>query len=289
MHEKELSLAVLPGVYMRRDPITAAPVVFDVPRSGAEYPRWFRATAPLDVVQKSVSSYVEALYRDVTEAGATWLYACFPNVVIDPNRQESDIDPEQLEGSWPSALSPSDKTKAGTGLLPTVASNQALYAGKLLVADARRRLEGLYQPYHDELARLLRQARDAAGVAYHLSCHSMGAMPPGSAKDAGVRRSDFDLGDRHGTTCEPGLVDAVAACLKRQGYVVTTNRHFVGAEAVRKHGDPANGIHSLQIEMNRSLYMDENTREISDGFTQVQSHMTALASEIVAYARSRTR
>lgn len=289
MHEKELKLAVLPGVYMRRDPITAAPVVFDVPRSGAEYPRWFRATAPLDTVQKSISSYVEALYRNVTEVGATWLYACFPNVVIDPNRHESDIDPEQLEGVWPSALSPSDKTKAGTGLLPTVASNQPLYAGKLTVADARRRLDELYQPYHDELARLLRQSRDAFGVAYHLSCHSMGAMPLATAKDAGVRRSDFDLGDRHGTTCEPGLVDVVAACLKRQGYVVSTNQHFVGAEAVRKHGDPSHGIHSLQIEMNRSLYMDEKTREVSGGFAQVQSHMTTLAGEIVAYARSRAR
>jgi N-formylglutamate amidohydrolase len=174
-------------------------------------------------------------------------------------------------------------------LLPTVVSNQALYADKLVVADAQRRLDGLYRPYHAELARVLRAAKNTAGAAYHLSCHSMGAMPPSTAKDAGVRRSDFDLGDQHGTTCEPGLVDAVATCLKRQGYTVTTNHHFVGAEAVRKHGNPRSGIHSLQIEMNRSLYMDEKTREISDGFWQVKSDMTALASEIVAYARSRTR
>ena len=289
VRERAINLAVLPGVYMRRDPADAAPVVFDVPRSGAEYPRWFAASAPLDLIQKSISSYVEALYRDVTDAGATWLYACFPNVVVDPNRHEADIDPDQLNGMWHEELNPSEKTKAGMGLFPNVVSNQALHAGKLTLEDARRRLSEYYLPYHEELARILRMAKESAGVAYHLSCHSMGATPPATAKDAGVRRSDFDLGDRNGTTCEPGLVDSVAACLRRQGYTVTVNKHFVGAEAVRRHGDPRNSFHSLQIEMNRSLYMNEKTREVSENFQQVKSDMTVLAREVVDYARSRSR
>jgi N-formylglutamate deformylase len=289
LNTRELILAVAPGVYMRRDPSVAEPVVFEIPRSGAEYPRWFVAQASVGIVQKSISSYVEEIYRDVTQAGATWLYACFPNIVIDPNRHETDIDPQQLDGAWPEPLNPSEKTKAGTGLLPKLAGDQELYSAPLTVADAQRRLRELYRPYHAELARLLRDAKNKHGVAYHMSCHSMGSMSPATAKDADVRRSDFDLGDRNGATCEPGLVDVVGSCLKRLGYSVTSNKHFIGAEAVRKHGDPKNGIHSLQIEMNRSLYMDEKTREKSEGYLQLQTHMTTLALEVVAYARSKAR
>jgi N-formylglutamate deformylase len=281
----DLKLAVRPGVYMRQDPAQPAPVVFEIPRSGAEYPRWFSSQAPLALAQKQVSSYVEQLYAGVVDAGATWLYACFPTVVIDPNRHALDIDPGQIDGQWPQPLAPSDKARAGNGLIPVLPGD----AAPLAVADVQRRLGELYEPYHAELARLLREARARSGAAWHLSCHSMGAVAPASAKDAGQRRSDFDLGDRNGSTCEPGLVEVVAHCLQGFGYSVTVNRHFIGAEAVRRHGSPAAGIHSLQIEMNRSLYMDEKTREPAPGLPQVQAHMTQLAHAVVGYARSRAR
>lgn len=279
---------VVPGVYLRKDPKSAAPVVFDIPRSGAEFPRWFRTKASVADVQKSVSAYVEELYAGVPENGATWLYACFPNIVIDANRHEADIDPAQIDGAFPGKLEPSEKTRDGIGLIPTVAAGKVqLYDGPLPAADILRRLDELYRPYHGELARLLREAHAAHGVAYHLSCHSMPAMPAATAPDAGKRRSDFDLGDRRGTTCEPGLVEVVAACLKGFGYKVTSNAHFIGAESVRKHAAPEKGFHSLQIEMNRSLYMDEATREKGPQFAQVRDHMTALAGAIAGYAKSR--
>jgi N-formylglutamate amidohydrolase len=280
---------VRPGVFMRRDPeAEAAPVVFDIPRSGAEYPRAFRTAAPLADVQRSISMYVEEAYADVPQAGATWLYACFPNVFIDPNRHELDIDPDAIDGDWPEPLRPGEKTKMGIGLIPMVcAGTTRLYDGKLPVAEVRARLDDYYRPYHEELGRLLRGFRAARGIALHMSCHSMPAVAAAGQKDAGQRRSDFDLGDRNGTTCGAEVVDLVGSVLRGFGYDVTNNRHFVGAECVRRHGDPAQGIHSLQIEMNRGLYMDEAACTRIARLAEVRAHLTELARRLAAYARSR--
>jgi len=284
-----MQMDVLPGVFSRRDPAGAAnPVLFEIPRSGAEYPRDFRSIASLTDLQRSISMYVEECYGGVVDAGATWLYAHCPNAYIDLNRHELDIDPDQVEGTWPVPLQPSPKTKNGIGLIPTVcAGTKPIYDGKLPVAEIQKRLEGYYWPYHNEVTRLLRAFRDKHGVAYHLSCHSMPAIATGNGPDAGQRRSDFDLGDRNGATCGPELVDTVAETLKGFGYNVTRNAHFVGAESVRKHGAPDKGIHSLQIEMNRSLYMDETARTRRPELTRVREHLAAVAARVVALA-SRT-
>ncbi len=283
-----MRMHVLPGVLLRRDPVTAeVPVVFDIPRSGAEYPRHFQPRVPFADVQRSISMYVEELYADVPLAGATWLYACFPNVFIDPNRHALDIDPDAIDGTWPEPLQPGEKTRAGIGLIPMVcAGTTKLYQGRLPVAEVRSRLDDYYLPYHRELAGLLAAQRDRHGIALHMSCHSMPAMPAASAADAGQRRSDFDLGDRRGTTCGEEVVALVEATLKGFGYRVTRNTHFIGAECVRQHGAPDQGIHSLQIEMNRSLYMDEAARIRGPAHGQVKAHLTELAQCLADYTRS---
>lgn len=291
MTDAAIPMHVRPGVFLRRDPVAdAAPVVFDIPRSGAEYPRAFRPSAPFADVQRSISMYVEEAYADVTAAGATWLYACFPNVFIDPNRNELDIDPEAIDGEWPGTLRPGEKTRMGIGLIPMVcAGTTRLYPGRLPVAEVRARLDDYYWPYHRELGRLLQGFRARNGIALHMSCHSMPAIAAAGLPDAGQRRSDFDLGDRHGTTCGADVVDLVASVLRRFGYRVTNNAHYVGAECVRKHGDPANGIHSLQIEMNRGVYMDEAARTRTEGLVRVRGHLAELARELAAFARAKSQ
>lgn len=273
---------VMPGVFSRRDPAgEAAPVLFEIPRSGAEYPRDFRSVAALTDLQRSISMYVEEVYQDVVPAGATWLYAHFPNAYIDPNRHELDIDPAQLDGEWPEALQPGPKTKAGQGLIPTIcAGSKPIYDAPLPVAEAKKRLEKFYWPYHDEVKRLLAGFKAKHGAAYHLSCHSM----PAIAAD-GTQRSDFDLGDRNGSTCSPELVAVIESTLRGFGYNVTRNAHFIGAESVRKHGNPAEGIHSLQIEMNRGLYMDEAARTRSPRLLEVRAHLAAVAAAVVNFAK----
>ncbi|MDQ8728276.1 N-formylglutamate amidohydrolase [Bradyrhizobium sp. LHD-71] len=279
---------VLPGVFARRDPANPAPVLFEIPRSGSDYPPDFRSIASLTDLQRSVSTHVEAAYADVVDAGATWLYAFFPNAYIDANRHELDIDPDSLDGAWPQPLQPSPKSKAGIGLIPSIcAGSKPIYDAKLTVEAVRSRLDRYYWPYHNEVSRLLRTFRETRGVAVHLSCHSMTSLIT-SGPDAGQHRSDFDLGDRNGTTCGAEMTDLVAETLSSFGYKVTRNRHFVGAESVRKHGDPSRGIHSLQIEMNRSLYMDDATRARNGRFPKVQAHLAALAERVVAFACTRT-
>jgi N-formylglutamate deformylase len=279
----------LPGVFSRRDPDAASqlPVVFDIPRSGREYPADFDADIGFGDLHSSVSKHLDTLYSAAPEHGATWLYARFPNVYIDANRHELDVDPQMLEGEWPEPLEPSDKSRAGIGLIPLVVrGTKKIYVRpKLTVAEVRRRIEGYYRPYHDELARILQGFREQYGAAYHLSCHSMGSCIPAPAERAGQLRSDFDLGDRRGTTADPAFTEFVRETLAGMGYQVTLNTYFAGAECVRRHAAPSEGVHSLQIEMRRNLYMDEATGTVNAGFEQVREHMTQLAAAVSEYAR----
>ena len=280
----------LPGVLRRLDPTASpSPTVFDIPRSGSDYPRSFRSPAPFDAVHRSISMYVEELYADAPAAGATWLFACFPNAWIDANRHEADIDPELLDGPWPETLAPTDKSRLGVGLIHKFCGrgDVPMHAGPLAVADVRERLERYYWPYHHELAALLSAHRAEFGVAFHISCHSMSSVGGSATADAGRRRSDFDIGDRHGETTEPAFRDLVVETLRGFGYDVTVNRHYAGAESIRKHGAPTAGVHSLQIEINRALYMDEEAFARGPDFEPIRANLASLAETVCAFARDR--
>jgi N-formylglutamate deformylase len=281
---------VVPGVLLRREPVAQlSPVVFDIPRSGTQYPCHFRPTAAFDAVHQSVSMYVESLYAGVVDAGASWLYALFPNTFIDANRHEGDIDPGLLDGTWPGTLETTEKSRLGIGLIHSKCgpTGGPLYSGKLSVADVQGRLNHYYWPYHNELSRLLASYRETYGVAFHISCNSMASIGGASTLDKGSPRSDFDIGDRHGSTCEPAFSELVLGTLRERGYNVTSNFHYAGAESVRKHAAPEQGIHSLQIEVKRGLYMDEKTFTRHEGFERVQQDLNHLAQVVAAYARSR--
>ena len=133
---------------------------------------------------------------------------------------------------------------------------------------------------------MIRARRDAHGTAYHVSCHSMASVARKVSVDAGAPRSDFDIGDGYGKTCDPAFVAAAVECLSGLGYNVTVNKHFAGAESIHKHGDPANGIHGLQIETKRGLYMDEVTYANRPEFEKVQSDLGTLYRHLSDFARS---
>jgi N-formylglutamate amidohydrolase len=235
--------------------------------------------------------YLEELYKGAPGSGATLLFACFPNAFIDANRHELDIDPDLIEGQWPEPLQPTIKSKLGIGLIHSKCGTGdiPLHSGKLTVADVKDRLDAYYWPYHNELSRLLEERHKAHGVAYHISCHSMASIGGKATVDAGSQRSQVDIGDRNGASCEPGFVDVVKRTMERLGYEVTVNRHYAGAESVRKHADPANGYHSLQIELNRSLYMNEELFTKGAGFEKLSDHLGQLAQEIAGYSLDRSR
>lgn len=281
----------IPGVlYIKRANGNAAPVVFDSPHSGAQYPDDFDCVAPMDVVRKSEDAFVDELYAEVPECGADLQAALFPRAYIDPNRSLMDIDPELIEEHWPDPLAPSEKTRLGHGLIWRMCPpDYALYDRKLSAMEVRRRIETYWRPYHHVLAATIDNAQERFGQVWHINCHSMPAagVPQHPGLGSGGR-IDFVLGDRDGTTCDPEFTELVALTLRGLGYRVRVNDPYKGVELVRAHSDPANGRHSLQIEINRALYMDESRLERAEGFDRLQDHLTQLAAALCEYARAKT-
>jgi N-formylglutamate amidohydrolase len=255
------------------------PLVLDSPHSGTRFPADFDAiVSPFDL-RDGEDSFVDALYRPATERGIALLAAQFSRTYIDPNRHAGDIDLDLLEGGhWPHQHVPSGKARIGKALVwRTLDDGRPIYGRHLGVAEVLARIERYHRPYHAALRALLDEAHAAFGFVVHLNCHSMnavgGAMGEGGA---GVARADIVLGDRDGSTCDPALTAFVRDMLAGQGYDVKVNDPYKGVELVRAYADPAGGRHSLQIEVNKRLYMDEATRQRHAGFERLQAHLMQL-------------
>ncbi len=277
----------IPGVlYTRKANGSSAPVVFDSPHSGADYPSDFNFITPIDVLRKSEDAFVDELYSSVPECGANLQAALFPRAYIDPNRSLLDIDPELLDEHWPEPLAPSEKTRLGHGLIWRMCPpNYALYDRKLRAREVKERIDTYWRPYHQTLRDMLDHAHERFGKVWHINCHSMPAA--GVPQLPGVTgRVDFVLGDRDGTTCAPEFTAFVASTLKELGYRVRVNDPYKGVELVRAHSDPKNGRHSLQIEINRGLYMNEENLERDHGFDGLKQNLTRLADALCDYART---
>ena len=262
------------------------PVVLDSPHSGENYPGDFDHAPARHEVRRAEDTHVARLYACAPRHGATLIEATFPRSYIDPNRSLADVDPELLADDWGEPLAPSRKTAQGIGLVWRVArSGMPMYARKLASAEVRDRIDRFWRPYHDALADLLDARHREFGAVWHIDCHSMPAVGDANADDPGRARADFVLGDRDGTTCDPGFTRAVAATLQDMGYDVAINDPYKGVEIVRKHGRPAEHRNSLQIEVNRRLYMDEATLVPNDGFEGLARDLDRLLAEIAVYVR----
>ena len=281
----------VPGVlYIKRANGNSAPVVFDSPHSGADYPEDFDCIAPMEVVRKSEDTFVDELYAAVPDCGASLQAALFPRAYIDPNRSLLDLDPELIDELWPEPLAPSEKTRLGHGLIWRLCPpDYALYDRKLRTTEVRSRIDTYWRPYHLALRGMLDTAQVQFGQVWHINCHSMPAA--GVPQQPGIGnggRIDFVLGDRDGTTCDPEFTKLVASILQGFGYRVRVNDPYKGVELVRAHSDPSNGRHSLQIEINRALYMNELSLERAAGFNTLQTNLTRFAKVVCDYARSKT-
>lgn len=276
---------------IRRDPVgEPAPILFESAHSGTVHPPDFGTIAEDRVLRRGEDILVDQLFARAPEHGITLLAAEVSRVYIDPNRARDDIDPDLLAEPWPGPLAPSVASRRGVGLIWTRAGpGLPLYDRKLSVAEVEARIARYWEPYHVAIAERLAAMREEAGAAYHLSCHSMWSRGPDNAPDPGAERPDFVLGDRDGTTCEPAFTRAVAQALEEMGYSVAVNHPFRGAELVVRHGDPARGVHSLQIEINRGLYIDEATLAPHAGFTELETSLTRLAGAIRAFVDARGR
>jgi N-formylglutamate deformylase len=280
---------VNPGVFLRHDPVgPAAPVLVDVSRSGREYPHDFRSPLPFTEVHDNVSMYVEELCAGAPQVGATLLFACFPNTYIDTNRNASDIDESLIDGKWPGPITQSDFTQRGLGLLKRLSRyGTQMQERKLTVAEVQDRLRIYHEPYHQELARILATFRKSHGSASQLSFHCMSAVGAPTHADPGKDRADFCIGDIHGKTCTPGFLELVVESLRALDHTVSVNFPYYGGELTRRHSDPANGINSIFIEINKRMFIDTKTFKRTEGFARVKASLDALIAKVVETSKVR--
>ncbi len=281
----------IPGVLECFDPDgDPVPLLFDSPHSGNLYPDDFVSVLPKALLRKAEDGWVDELYAAAPRHGAILIRGLFPRIYIDPNRHPRDIDPELLDGEWPEKLVPTEKTRMGVGLVWRLAPpGEPIYGGRLSVAAVRARLDTCYHPYHEAIARAIDRLHEMFGSVWHVDCHSMPGIGTPMSPDAGQKRPDFAIGDRDGSTCSPMFTEFVVETLRGMGYDVRINDPYKGAELVRRHGDPGNRRHSLQIEVNRALYMDEDTRDKSSGFDALQADITKLIVALADHVRTATR
>jgi N-formylglutamate deformylase len=269
----------------------AVPLVLDSPHSGHDFPPDFDAVVSEFDLRDGEDSFVDDLYLPATELGVPLLAAQFPRTYLDPNRHRGDIDLELLADPWPHEYVPSGKARIGKALVwRTLDDGRPIYARRLRAHEITSRIERMHSPYHSALRQLLDAAHERFGVVFHVNCHSMNAVS-GKMGEGGARktRADFVLGDRDGTSCAPGFTEFVRACLVGFGYDVKVNDPYKGVELVRAYSNPAAHRHSLQIEINKRLYMDQDQRTRVAGYANVRRHLTQLVDAIRDYALAAAR
>ena len=265
-----------------------APLVLDSPHSGFDFPADFDAAVSEFDLRDGEDCFVDELYAPASERGVLLLAARYPRTYIDPNRHRGDVDLELIDGGqWPHEYVPSGKSRLGKALVwRTLDDGRSIYARKLPVDEIVQRIERYHAPYHRALVAALDAAHERHGTVFHINCHSMPAIGGKQGEGgAGVARADFVLGDRDGTSCDPAFTEFVRATLAGFGYDVKVNDPYKGVELVMAYSRPAAGRHSLQIEVNKRLYMDETTRARHAGFTSLQGRLLQLVEAVLDYAQ----
>lgn len=264
---------------IRRPARQAVPLVFASPHSGQDYPPDFVAEARLAplALRRSEDSFVDELFAAAPDHGAPLIAATFPRVWCDVNREPWELDPGMFDGPlppWVNTTSP--RVGAGLGTIPRiVATGETVYRRRLSFAEAEARIRACWEPYHASLAEMIAETRARFGVCLLIDCHSMPAHPAQAASPP-----DMVLGDAHGTACAPRATRLVEEMLVGLGYRVRRNDPYAGGYVTRHYGRPRDGVHALQIEIARGLYMDEARIERGPGFGRFAEDLSGLVARL---------
>ena len=267
-------------------------LVLDSPHSGLEFPADFDAVVSEFDLRDGEDCFVDELYLPAIEHGVSLLAARYPRTYLDPNRHRGDIDLDLIDGGrWPHEYVPSGKATIGKALIwRTLDDGRPIYARKLHVDEVKARIDRFHAPYHRTLKELLDAVHAEHGVVYHLNCHSMNSVAGKMGEGGeGTARADFVLGDRDGTTCDPVFTEFVRTTLVAMGYVVRVNDPYKGVELVRAYSNPVRGRHSLQVEINKRLYMDEAARARHAGFAPLQGNLQLMLEAVRDYISKEMR
>lgn len=260
-----------------------SPIIFNSPHSGSIYPEQFLSASRIDLagLRRSEDSFMDELIGGLTDAGFPVVRVNFPRSYVDVNREPYELDPRMFTGRLPSfANTRSMRVAGGLGTIPRVVGDgEEIYRERLSVEDALGRIEQLYKPYHRALRRLIYKAHQMFGTVILVDCHS---MPSTGIAPEEPRRSDIVIGDRYETSCAPQIPNIIDDLLRSLGYSVTRNKPYAGGFITEHYGNPASGLHAVQLELNRAVYMDERRRERGPRFNQVAADFLTLANALAA-------
>jgi N-formylglutamate deformylase len=268
----------------------SSPLVLDSPHSGTYYPPDFGFACDLARLRTAEDTHVEKLYSFAPELGCAWVEAHFPRSYLDANRNLTEVDPDMLDGAWPHAVELSDsavlsKRRLGKGLIwRATDEGEPLYARQLSVKEVEQRIDLCWKPYHAAVKAAINAAHARYGYSLHINCHSMPEVAGSHATDfPGVKHPDFVLGNRDHSTSSEAVLLFIQKQLLQSGYSVALNHPYKGVELVRRYGEPAKHRHSVQIEINRGLYMNEKTLEITDGFAPLRENLKQLVLALQSF------
>lgn len=263
------------------------PLIFDSPHSGNIYPKNFNHKTTFEKLRQAEDSYVDELYEDVIKIGAIFLKANFPRSFIDPNRSETDFIKSDIINFDKKILDidfkPTIKSELGIGLIwmKVPPDGENMYKKKLHYKEIASRIINYHRPYHELLKSTLKNTYDEYNCFYHINCHSMqnnaSAM---STQEKGTLRPDFVIGDRDGTSCNQKFTNFIIKILRDLKYTVDVNDPYKGMELVSAYSNPNKNKNSLQIEVNRRLYMNEINRIKSDKFQNLKDNLNIMMKEI---------
>lgn len=265
-------------------------VVFASPHSGNDYPDWFLRRSILNArsIRSSEDAFVDRLFAAAPTFGAPILKAGAPRAFVDYNRSADELDPALIAGVKWSGNNP--RVASGLGVIPRVVSNaRPIYRGKLAVDEAEVRLRNYWHPYHKALQTLLDEARSAFGRAILVDCHSMPHEALENVRLKTGKRPEIVLGDRFGASAHPEIVDEIEAAFVAAGFVVSRNTPFAGAYVTQHYGRPSRGQHAIQIEIDRSLYMDETRIVPNANFASFRQVLRTVIGQIVEAGRPQPR
>lgn len=263
-------------------------VVFASPHSGRRYETAFLRKSILDghAIRSSEDAFVDQLFCAAPDHGAPLLLAGAPRAYVDLNRSVDELDPALIEGLRAQGHNP--RVASGLGVIPRVVANgRAIYRGKISRTEAETRIQNYWHPYHKELQSLLDQARLEFGQAVLVDCHSMPHEAMDGIAKGGMRRPNVVLGDRFGTAASGDMVDHIEEAFRSNGFTVTRNAPFAGAYITQAYGRPARNQHAVQVEIDRSLYMNERLIQPNSDFDLVCDRLRRVIASIAPLGQDR--
>lgn len=262
-------------------------LVLDSPHSGTFYPDDFQYAVPLPLLRQAEDTHVEKLYDFAPALGVAWVEALFPRSYLDANRDTTEIDTTLFDSPWPGPVATDpkvlSKVRLGKGLIwRSTDGGLPIYQRHLSVGEVQDRIERCWVPYHAAVAQAIDAAHARHGYSVHINCHSMPAVASSHATEfPGEAHADFVVGNRDHSTSSPALAELICEHLRALGYSVALNHPYKGVELVRRYSHPASHRHSIQLEINRKLYMDETTLAPNAGFAPLREHLQGLVERLL--------